>query len=139
MIRTIVSIALCLTVSACGLSGHVGRPAPPLGASVPAIMAGASMPGALEPIYAAAASADQAVFRVTSNGCTQKSDILPVVRRFGDSALITLRRVKDDRCTDVQEEGVDVIYSLEELGLSPADRIEINNPYLMGPEDDAAG
>lgn len=124
-----------LSLGACASLRQEARslaPPPPISAAV-------SMPGALEPIYAAAVSADQAVFRVTSNGCTAKADIQPVVRRVGDSALITLRRLKDDRCTNVQLDGVDVIYSLEELGLTPTDRIEINNPYLLGPDETGEG
>ncbi|WP_205679400.1 hypothetical protein [Brevundimonas lutea] len=127
--------ALSLGLGACGSlrqNADFSPPPPPISAAV-------SMPGALEPIYAAAVSSNQAIFRVTSNGCTGKDDIQPVVRRVGDSALITLRRMKDDRCSNVQLEGIDVIYSLEELGLSADDHIEINNPYLLGPDEDAEG
>ncbi|WP_374275432.1 hypothetical protein [Brevundimonas sp.] len=135
--RALVTIAtlgaLSFSLGACGLSRQTDTVVPP------PISAAVSMPGALEPIYAAAVSSNQAIFRVTSNGCTGKDDIQPVVRRVGDSALITLRRMKDDRCSNVQLEGIDVIYSLEELGLSTDDHIEINNPYLLGPDEDAEG
>ena len=134
-ISILVATGLGLGLGACAsLRQEARSSAPP-----PPISAAVSMPGALEPIYAAAVSADQAVFRVTSNGCTAKADIQPVVRRVGDSALITLRRLKDDRCSNVQLDGVDVIYSLEELGLTPTDRIEINNPYLLGPDETGEG
>lgn len=128
MRRALVIIVLASLVAACASTRQeTAEVRPP-------IVAGQTMPGALEPIYAAAVSADQAVFRVTSNGCTDKADIQPVVVKTGTEALITLRRVKDDRCDDVDLDGIDVIFSLEELGLAPSDRIEINNPYLLAPD-----
>ncbi len=40
----------------------------------------ADLPGQIEPVHAAAIARDEAVFWVTSNGCTAKEDIAPVVR-----------------------------------------------------------
>ena len=66
----------------------------------------AEAPGQIEPVHAAAIVHDQAVFRVSSNGCTRKADLTPVVRRAGDASVITLRRLKEDRCLEPIAQGV---------------------------------
>lgn len=91
----------------------------------------AGMPGALEPIHAAAFTKDQAVFWVSSNGCTQKSDLTPVVRRAGDASVITLRRLKEDRCLEPRDEGVEMRWSFQEMGLEPGSRVSVENPYQL--------
>jgi len=77
------------------------------------------LPGQIEPVHAAAIARDEAVFWVTSNGCTAKADITPVVRASSDGPTITLRRIKEDRCTDPRPEGTELRWSFEELGLAP--------------------
>lgn len=93
----------------------------------------ASGQGQIEPIHAAAIAQDQAVFWVSSNGCTRKADLNPVVRRSGDASVITLRRVKEDRCEDARPEGVELRWSFRELGLAPGARVSVENPYQMPP------
>ena len=66
----------------------------------------AEAPGQIEPVHAAAIVQDQAVFWVSSNGCTQKADLTPVVRRAGGASVITLRRLKEDRCLQPVAQGV---------------------------------
>ncbi len=95
----------------------------------PAAMAEA--PGQIEPVHAAAIVQDQAVFWVSSNGCTEKADLLPVVRRDGDGSVITLRRVKEDRCLHPLEQGVEMRWSFQEMGLSPGTRVSVENPYQL--------
>jgi len=95
--------------------------------------ASADLPGQLEPIHAAAIAQDQAVFWVSSNGCTSKDDLTPVVRRAGDGSVITLRRIKEDRCEAVQPQGVEMRWSFEELGLEPGARVSVENPYQLTP------
>lgn len=92
-----------------------------------------AQPGLLEPIHAAAISQDQAVFWVSSNGCTGKADLTPVVRREAEGSVITVRRLKEDRCTEARPEGVEVRWSFEELGLEPGARVSVENPYQMPP------
>ena len=92
-----------------------------------------NLPGQLEPIHAAAIGADQAVFWVSSNGCTSKDDLTPVVRRAGDASVITLRRIKEDRCAEVQPQGVEMRWSFEELGIQPGGRVSVENPYQVTP------
>ena len=89
------------------------------------------MPGQLEPIHAAAFTRDLAVFWVSSNGCTSKADVKPFITRLRDSTVITLRRVDEDRCTDIKSEGVQLQWSFEELGLEPGAEVSVNNPYML--------
>ena len=78
---------------------------------------------------------DTAVFWVSSNGCTSKADVKPFITRLRDSTVITLRRVDEDRCTDIKSEGVQLQWSFEELGLEPGAEVSVNNPYMMRPDD----
>jgi hypothetical protein len=91
----------------------------------------AGMPGALESIHAAAFTRDQAVFWVSSNGCTDKDDLIPIVSIQGGSAVITLRRIDEDTCHDTLAQGVELKWSFEELGLTPGAPVSVNNPYQL--------
>ncbi len=91
----------------------------------------ASLPGSVEPIHSAAIAQDQAVFWVSSNGCTAKADLTPVVRRASEGSTITLRRIKEDRCDRPVAEGVEVRWTFEEMGLQPGARVSVENPYQM--------
>ncbi len=91
------------------------------------------LPGQVEPVHAAAIARDEAVFWVTSNGCTAKEDITPVVRSSFDGPIITLRRIKEDRCRETLPEGTEVRWSFEELGLAPGSRLSVENPYQLPP------
>jgi len=88
-------------------------------------------PGQIEPVHAAAIVQDQAIFWVSSNGCTQKSDLLPVVRRQGDASVITLRRLKEDRCLEPRDQGVEISWTFQEMGLAPGSRVSVENPYQL--------
>jgi hypothetical protein len=92
------------------------------------------MPGQLEPIHAAAFTRDLAVFRVSSNGCTEKSDVKPFITRLKDSAVITLRRLDEDRCTRPLKDGVQLEWTFQELGLPSGVNILVNNPYMLNGE-----
>ena len=91
----------------------------------------AAMPGQVEPIHAAAITRDLAVFWVSSNGCTDKSDLFPIVAHEGADSTITLRRIEQDDCETPIADGVEVIWSFEELGLTPGSRVSVNNPYQL--------
>jgi len=86
-------------------------------------------PGVVEPIRAAAVGQDTVLFWISSNGCTEKSDLVPVVRETYDGARVTLRRVRDDRCTNPEKDGVELRWSFEEMGLAPGTRLQVANPY----------
>ena len=89
------------------------------------------MPGVLEPIHAAALVNNTAVFWVSSNGCTKKDDLRPFVAARGDESIITLRRITEDMCSTPEDEGVEIKWSFEELGLKPGARVAVNNPYQL--------
>ena len=91
----------------------------------------AEAPGQIEPVHAAAIVHDQAVFRVSSNGCTRKADLTPVVRRAGDASVITLRRLKEDRCLEPIAQGVEMRWTFQEMGLAPGSRVSVENPYQL--------
>jgi len=91
----------------------------------------AGMPGQIEPIHAATVTNDLAVFWVSSNGCTAKDDLRPIVSGQGDASVITLRRISEDRCETPLGEGVEVMWSFEELGIKHGADVSINNPYLL--------
>lgn len=90
-----------------------------------------ALPGQVEAIHAAAIADDQAVFWVSSNGCTQKADLTPVVRPARGGAVITLRRLKEDSCGAPLPQGVEISWSFQELGLEPGARVTVENPYQM--------
>lgn len=116
-------LALAMMLSACALVDRwTGREEAPVLAEGP---------GQIEPVHAAAIVQDQAVFWVSSNGCTEKSDLLPVVRRQGDGSVITLRRLKEDRCLEPRDQGVEMRWTFQEMGLAPGTRVSIENPYQL--------
>lgn len=94
-------------------------------------VAQADMPGQMEPVHAAVIAHDQALFRVTSNGCTAKGDLTPVVRQGRDEAVITLRRIKEDRCQRPVADGLEVSWTFEEMGLASGTRVSVENPYQL--------
>ena len=119
-----LSAALCLaaTLPGCALVDRfIGEE--------PTVIAEA--PGQIEPVHAAAIVQDQAVFWVSSNGCTQKADLTPVVRRAGGASVITLRRLKEDRCLQPVAQGVEMRWSFQEMGLAPGSRVSVENPYQL--------
>lgn len=114
--------ALGSVLSACALTNRVAQPS-----------ATADLPGHVEPVHAAVIAQNQAAFWVSSNGCTAKADIQPVVRQSSEGPIITLRRIKEDRCRDLQPEGVEMRWSFEELGLANGSRLSVENPYQLPP------
>ena len=88
-------------------------------------------PGLIEPVRAAAVVNDLAVFRVPSNGCTKKDDMLPVVSRQGLSSVLILRRLTEDLCTRPVEDGVELRWTFEELGIKPGSTVTVGNPYQL--------
>jgi hypothetical protein len=120
-----------ITVALCAVAALMaGCAALPFGQEQ-AEVAPVEMPGQLEPLHAAALVNNTAVFRVSSNGCTTKADLQPVVSTHGDASVITLRRISEDRCKTPLDEGVQVIWSYQELGLKPGSSVSINNPYQL--------
>lgn len=116
-------LALVPLLSACALVQQVtGRP-----------QSAEVLPGQVEPVHAAVIAQNQAAFWVSSNGCTAKADIQPVVRQSSDGPIITLRRIKEDRCREIRPEGVEMRWSFQELGLADGSRLSVENPYQLPP------
>jgi hypothetical protein len=121
--RTLALVAMAAAMtSACALTNPFAR-----GDQVAQV----AMPGQMEPVHAAVIAHDQALFRVTSNGCTAKADLTPVVRQARNEAVITLRRIKEDRCQQPVAEGLEVSWTFEELGLASGTRVSVENPYQL--------
>ncbi|MGV9008939.1 hypothetical protein [Brevundimonas sp.] len=117
-----VTTLLAVSLSACALTNPFTRGDQ---------LAQAAMPGQMEPVHAAVIAHDQALFRVTSNGCTAKADLTPVVRQTRNEAVITLRRIKEDRCQQPIADGLEVSWTFEELGLASGARVSVENPYQL--------
>ena len=119
-------------LSAVALSGCASMPAAD---HLPSVARGpqpqSPMPGELEPIHGAALVNNVAVFWVSSNGCTSKTDLQPVVSTHGDASVITLRRISEDRCKTPLDDGYEVRWSYQELGLKPGASVSVNNPYQL--------
>jgi hypothetical protein len=123
------AFALAASVSACAIVDLL----PGAGTTSVSVVAEADapLPGQIEPVHAAAIAQDQAVFWVSSNGCTAKEDLTPVVRSSDEGPIITLRRIKEDRCRESHPEGVEVRWTFQEMGLAPGARVSVENPYQM--------
>ncbi len=121
-IFTVCALAACATLD---------RGAAPVQSAEGAGETAAALPGRVEAVHAAAIAQDQAVFWVASNGCTAKADLTPIVRKGSDGAVLTLRRLKDDSCTQSLPEGVELRWSFQELGLEPGAQVSVENPYQL--------
>lgn len=126
-------LALAGSVSACAWVDATTQPVlaqlnQTIKADEPAVL---DLPGQIEPVHAAAIAQNEAVFWVSSNGCTAKDDLTPIVRRAGDGSVISVRRIKEDRCHNPRPEGVEVRWTFQEMGLEPGARVSVENPYQM--------
>ena len=43
----------------------------------------------------------------------------------------TLRRLKEDRCLEPRDQGVEMRWTFQEMGLAPGTRVSIENPYQL--------
>lgn len=125
-IRIFAAAAALAGVAACS---HLPFGSRAVEASAPAIP-----PGQIEAIHAAAITRDQAVFWVSSNGCTSKQDVTPMVQRRGGEVILTLRRLEEDRCNKPLRDGVQLQWSFDELGLRPGSPVTVQNPYQLPPQ-----
>jgi hypothetical protein len=137
LLRTIAAtLTVCVLTGGCAMLDRVlpgGGGAPDYSETA---VSTDGMPGALEPIHAAAIIGDRAIFRVTSGGCTERDDIQPIITVVEDEAVVTLRRMQDDYCEAYDEDGVEMVWTFEELGLTPGQRVRVNNPYLGDSQGD---
>ena len=131
LLRTIAAtLTVCVLTGGCAMLDRVLPDRSDAAAHREIVVNTEDMPGVLEPIHAAAIIADHAVFRVTSGGCTERDDIQPIVTLVDDEAVVTLRRMHNDYCQAYAEDGLELVWTFEELGLEPGQRVRVNNPYL---------
>lgn len=93
--------------------------------------------GVVEPVYAAAVYEDTAIIRISSNGCTRKSDMYPELSRGGGITILTVRRQNEDRCDAPSPDVLDLKWSFEELGLPAGTAVTVNNPLKLRSLDDS--
>lgn len=96
-------------------------------------------PGVLEPIYAAAVAGDVAVVRVASNGCTTKADLHPYLARTGGVTVMTVRRIGNDDCQSPNEDGLELQWTFEELGVPAGTLVSVRNPFPSRDDDSETG
>lgn len=84
--------------------------------------------GRIEPLYAAAVAGDVAIVRVRTNGCTRKDDLYPQLTRGVGQAVLTIRRTHQDSCSDGENNGLELQWTFEELGLPSGTLLVVNNP-----------
>ncbi|MFN4297488.1 MAG: hypothetical protein ACK4FB_11665 [Brevundimonas sp.] len=86
----------------------------------------------LESVHAVRFERDSAVVRVTSNGCTDKSDFRVEITDGGDMAgEMTLVRAEPDHCRALVAEGVEVSWTYAELGLERGAALVLANPLVV--------
>ncbi|MBC6982336.1 hypothetical protein [Caulobacter sp. 17J80-11] len=68
--------------------------------------------------------------RLNSNGCTTKDTVEARVDRSGARPKIAVVRLKPDNCRAFMREGVWLTWSLEELGLSKEQVVEVQNSFM---------
>lgn len=106
--------------------------------SVPPMLTSAQL-GVLEPVYAAAVAGDVAVVRVASNGCTTKADLHPYLARDGGVTVMTVRRVGNDNCQSPREDGLELYWTFEELGVPAGTLVSVSNPFPSRADDSETG
>lgn len=94
----------------------------------------AAMPGELEAVQAAAFTRDTVLLKISSNGCTDKDAVKPFITKLRSHAVMTLRRLEEDKCVGQPTDSVLLQWSFDELGLAPGTQVEVSNPYLV-PRD----
>jgi hypothetical protein len=60
--------------------------------------------------------------------------VKPFITQLKDSAVITLRRLDEDRCSRPVRGGVQMEWTFQELGLPSGANVLVNNPYMMDGE-----
>jgi hypothetical protein len=77
------------------------------------------------------------IFRVMSHGCTNKSDFeVRIATHLADDReiFVTLLRRKWDPCKGFFRDGIEIVFTREELGLSSHVIVRITNPEIAQPK-----
>jgi hypothetical protein len=106
-----LALSSCATVGAPKLVAPAGRPL-----------------AELEPLYMADARRDGITIRVSSNGCTAKTDFAAYVERGGCRTALAFGRKHVDTCKSFAIGHTDLTFSWTELGVAPRATIVLLNP-----------
>ncbi len=87
---------------------------------------------AIEPIYGVIVGPQGVTVRLVSHGCTTKADLTVAVAKNPPRPLVLFARKRPDTC-GAPATPVEVVYSLEELGLAPGQAFSLANPLVSGP------
>ena len=89
----------------------------------------------LEALYGAQAGRDALTIQVSSNGCTAKSDFAFFVERRGEAVTLAFGRKRVDACKSFAQGKTELVFTWEELGLSPRTPVMLLNPLTawIGP------
>jgi hypothetical protein len=89
-------------------------------------------PPSLETVRGARIADDRLVVRVDSNGCTDVADFAVDLAPASDGwTEIAVRRTDADLCKALVPDGVEVSWSLSELGVEPGTRTRLVNPTRL--------
>ncbi|MFN3536972.1 MAG: hypothetical protein ACK4Y4_05950 [Brevundimonas sp.] len=89
-------------------------------------------PRELESVHGVRFERDQALVRVTSNGCTDKSDFsVEIVDGGAMAGEMTLVRSEPDHCRALIAEGVELSWTYAELGLERGAALVLANPLIV--------
>jgi hypothetical protein len=84
----------------------------------------------LESLYLARADRTALTIRVSSNGCTQKSDFAFFVQRQGGGVRLAFGRRKLDTCKSFAAGHADLAFTWAELGVAPQTPLFLLNPLV---------
>lgn len=106
-------------------------------AAAPSLQPSRAVAGERETIHGWREQADGSLrIQVRSNGCTTKESFDPVVMvdsRRGWSFTVELRRLQPDHCRAFLPEGVELVWTRDELGLPPSAAVRVINPEAPTP------
>lgn len=86
---------------------------------------------ALEAVRSARIEDGRLVVRVDSNGCTDAADFAVEVASAEDWTEATLVRTDPDLCKALVPDGVEVSWSLDDLGVAPDGPVRLMNPTKL--------
>lgn len=127
MIRAVVAAALCAPLlSGCVIYANEGGER-----DVVVNWADGAKP-ALEAVRSARIADGRLIVRVDSNGCTDASHFMVDLTPVDDGVTnIALRRNAEDLCKALVPDGVEVSWSLSELGVEPGTPTRLLNPTKL--------
>jgi hypothetical protein len=85
----------------------------------------------VEVLYGATFDPRGLTLRVNSNGCTKKEDFAVRVQRQGKDQTLLVARTRSDRCRALVRGGVDLTWSLQELGLDRSRDVRVLNRFAV--------